>query len=93
MERMGSKSLLVPHFGVRKDVLEVFETTKKKTMEWLSLVREMRKGGTEFESAVERMVVLAAREAGVHPDELPVYAKISVRTTVMGMYQYLARST
>src|SRR5207249_139012 len=86
LERVGAKSLLVPHFGVRKDVLEVFEATKKKTMEWLSLVRDMRKGGTEFEAAVERMMVLAAREAGVHPDEWPVYARVSVRTTVMGMY-------
>ena len=91
LERMGSKSLLVPHFGVSNDVLEVFETTKRKTIEWLSLVRGMRDGGTEFEAAVERMIALAANEAGVRPDELPVYAKVSVRTTVMGMYQYFAR--
>jgi len=93
LQQMGSKSLLVPHFGVREDVLEVFETTKRKTMEWLSLVRGMREGGTEFDAAVEKMLVLAAREAGVRPDQLPIYAEVSVRTTVMGMYQYLARSS
>ena len=93
LEHAGSQSLLVPHFGVRQDVLEVFETTKRKTMEWLSLVREMREGGTGFDQAVEKLLVLASGEAGVRPEKFPIYAKVSVRTTVMGMYQYLARGS
>ncbi len=88
---MGSRSLLVPHFGVRKDVTEVFETTKNKTMEWFSMVKGMKARGDGFDAAVKEMQNLAAREAGVRLDQLPVYSKLSVRTTVMGMYQYLER--
>ena len=83
--------LLVPHFGVRSDVSEIFETTKGKTMQWFSMVREMKRRGMGLDAAAREMQKLAAREAGVREDQMPAYAKISVRTTVMGMYHYLDR--
>ncbi len=92
LEQLGSKSLLVPHFGVRKDVASVLEETRTKTMEWLGQVRTMRNARMEFDEAVERMRVVAAREGSVQPDDLPIYAQVAVRTTVMGMYQYLEKS-
>ncbi len=90
LEQMDSKSLLVPHFGLRKDVMNVMETTKNKVEDWLSEVRAMKSKGLELDEIVEKMQGEIQAEAGV--TELPIYAQVSVRITVMGMLHFLSRS-
>jgi len=91
LEQLDQRSLLVPHFGVRKDATKVLEETRIKTMEWLEKVRTMKNRRVGFDDMVERMLFVAAHDAGVKPEDLPIYAQVSVRTTVMGMYQYLEK--
>ncbi len=88
--QMDSNSLLVPHFGVRRDTKNVFETTKKKTQDWLMKVRAMRSKGMELEDIAEVLQKEIKTEAGVR--KLAIYAEVSVRVTVMGMLHFLSRA-
>ena len=84
------EELLVPHFGVRKDVDWVFEKTAEKVTRWVEQVRELRNGGATLDSATEVMEREATKEAGVA--DLAVYAKVSVRASVMGIMHYLSKN-
>jgi glyoxylase-like metal-dependent hydrolase (beta-lactamase superfamily II) len=83
------KALLVPHFGVRRDAESVFEETVKGVREWIAAVADLKKAGKTFDEITEEMVarVTAAEGAG----DLPIYAKISVRTSVIGIIHYLEK--
>ncbi len=82
--------LLVPHFGVRKDVEWVFDRTADLVQLWVDKVKVLWKQGKSLEEVTEAMEVDVLRDAGV-PD-LPIYAQVSVRTSVMGIIRYLEKS-
>ncbi|HEV2139391.1 MAG TPA: MBL fold metallo-hydrolase [Nitrososphaerales archaeon] len=82
--------LLVPHFGVRKDVEWVFDQTALLVERWVETVRGLWKKGMSLDEASEIMEKEIIVAAGVQ--ELPIYASISVRTSVMGIIRYLEKS-
>jgi glyoxylase-like metal-dependent hydrolase (beta-lactamase superfamily II) len=84
------KELLVPHFGTRADPEWVFDTTVEKVSLWVDRVRELRKKGMTLDGAAEEMEAEVMREAGVQ--NLAIYAKVSVRTSVMGIMHYLDKN-
>ena len=81
--------LLVPHFGARKDVDWVFDRTTELVQEWVEEVKGLWKKGMNLDEASEVMERGVVRDAGV--GELPVYGKVSVRTSVMGIIHYLEK--
>jgi len=83
--------LLVPHFGTRKDVEWVFDQTAELVERWVELVRGLWKKGTSLDDASEVMEKGVLQEAGVQ--DLPIYAKVSVRASVMGIMHYLEKSS
>jgi len=83
--------LLVPHFGVRKDVEWVFDQTARLVEGWVEIVRGLWKKGMSLDEASEVMEKEILKEAGVQ--ELPIYAIISIRTSVMGIIHYLEKSS
>ncbi|HEY6283092.1 MAG TPA: MBL fold metallo-hydrolase [Nitrososphaerales archaeon] len=82
--------LLVPHFGVRKDVDWVFDQTAQLVERWVETVRGLWKKGMSLDEASEVMEKEILEKAGVQ--ELPIYASISVRTSVMGIIHYLEKA-
>ena len=82
--------LLVPHFGVRKDVEWVFDQTAQLVERWVETVRGLWKKGVSIDEASEVMEKEILEEAGV--PELPIYASISVRVSVMGIIHYLEKA-
>jgi glyoxylase-like metal-dependent hydrolase (beta-lactamase superfamily II) len=84
------KSLLVPHFGARKDVDFVFEDTTVKVKEWVRAVEGMRNAKKGLDEITEEMVARVA--AAERAEALPIYAQVSVRTSVMGILHYLERN-
>lgn len=82
--------LLVPHFGTRKDADWVFDKTTEKVTRWVERVREMGKEGLPLDAAAEAMEKEVEAEAGV--EDLEIYAKVSIRTSVMGIMHYLSKS-
>lgn len=83
------KSLLVPHFGARNDVDSIFEDTSVKVNEWVRAVEGMRNAKKGLDEITEEMVARVA--AGEGAESIPVYAQISVRTSVMGILHYLEK--
>jgi glyoxylase-like metal-dependent hydrolase (beta-lactamase superfamily II) len=83
--------LLVPHFGVRKDVEWVFDQTAQLVERWVDTVRGLWKKGMSLDEASDIMEKEILEEAGVQ--ELPIYANISIRTSVMGIIHYLEKSS
>jgi hypothetical protein len=53
-------------------------------------VRTLWKRGVSLDEAAEVMEGEVAKDAGTK--DLPIYAKISVRTSVMGIIHYLEKS-
>ncbi len=90
LEQTDPARLLTPHFGPRTDVDYVFANTKEKVTRWVKDVGDMRGRGASVDDAAEAMELRVASEAGVR--ELPIYAKVSVRTSVMGIMYYLSRN-
>ncbi|MDA4126507.1 MAG: MBL fold metallo-hydrolase [Thaumarchaeota archaeon] len=82
--------LLVPHFGIRKDVDWVFDQTTQLVERWVDTVRGLWKKGMSLDEASEIMEKEILEEAGVQ--ELPIYASISIRTSVMGIIHYLEKT-
>jgi len=90
LEQVAPRKLLVPHFGTRDDAGRVFEDTKTKVQQWVREVADLKKKGTGLEEASGAMAAEVRKEAGV--DDLPIYAKVSVRTSVMGILHYLDKN-
>ena len=82
--------LLAPHFGTRRDVGWVFDKTAEKVPEWVQKVREMKNKGLDIDGISDAMEKEVMGEAGV--DQLQIYAKVSVRTSVMGILNYLRKN-
>jgi glyoxylase-like metal-dependent hydrolase (beta-lactamase superfamily II) len=82
--------LLVPHYGVRKDVDWVFETTIDLVQLWVEKVKVLWKAGKSLEEVTEAMESDVTRDAGTA--DLPIYAKVSIRTSVMGIMHYLDKN-
>lgn len=91
LKQTTPSELLVPHFGVRKDVEWVFDQTAQLVERWIETVRGLWKKGMSLDEASEVMEKEILKEAGVQ--ELPVYASISIRTSVMGIIHYLEKSS
>jgi len=82
--------LLVPHFGSRKDVDWVFDRTTELVQKWVEKVKGMWKNGASLDEATESMQGEVANDAGTA--ELPIYAQVSIRASVMGIIHYLEKS-
>jgi glyoxylase-like metal-dependent hydrolase (beta-lactamase superfamily II) len=89
LRQVEPSKLLVPHFGARTDVDWVFESTGEKVTSWVKEVDKMRNGGMSLDGAADAMEGKVKEEAGV--DELTIYARVSVRTSVMGIMHYLSK--
>jgi glyoxylase-like metal-dependent hydrolase (beta-lactamase superfamily II) len=83
--------LLVPHFGVRKDTEPVFDKTAEGMNDWVEKVRKMSKKGMTLDEVSEVMEKEVESEAGIQ--DLEMYAKVSIRTSVMGIMHFLSKSS
>lgn len=90
LSQLDPRLLLVPHFGAKNDPAFVFESTKDKMAQWVKKIGSMRNEGLSFDEIAERMVSEVTIEAGV--GDLPIYAKVLVRTSVMGIHHYLEKN-
>jgi glyoxylase-like metal-dependent hydrolase (beta-lactamase superfamily II) len=90
LRQLGATRLLTPHFGARTDVDYVFDNTVEKVTRWVKDVGDMKGRGASIDEAAEAMQLRVEREAGV--SELPVYAKVSIRASVMGIMHYLSKN-
>ena len=90
LRKTTPSELLVPHFGLRKDVEWVFDRTTDLVQLWVDKVKVLWKEGKSLDEVTEVMELDVTREAGT--DGLPIYAKVSVRTSVMGIMHYLDKN-
>lgn len=90
LRQLGATRLLTPHFGARTDVDYIFDSTEEKVTRWVKDVGDMKGRGASLDEAAEAMELRVEREAGV--SELPIYAKVSIRTSVMGIMHYLSKN-
>ena len=87
---MTPSELLVPHFGVRKDVDWVFDRTVDLVKLWVDKVKVLWKEGKSLDEVSALMEEDVGRDAGV--EELAIYAKVSIRTSVMGIMHYFDKN-
>lgn len=89
LSQMDPALLLTPHFGLRRDVDSVFEQTVAKVKEWVGLVAGMKSRGMTLEAVSDALCAQVIEEAGA--SDIPLYARISVRTSAMGILHYLEK--
>ena len=92
LEAMGARALLVPHFGVRGDPLQVLETTREKTQAWIQRVKEMQRAGLSNDAMAESLRDEVLQESGLRVDDFPPSASLSIRVSLSGIVHYLAKS-
>lgn len=90
LRQMGAERLLLPHFGIRDDPSFIFEETEAKMWAWMSAVAKLKKEGLDLDRISEKMQTEVMKEAGL--TELPVYTRVSIRASVMGILHYLERN-
>jgi len=91
--QMDPKRLLAPHYGVRSDVARVFEETQRKTLEWVESGRAMRDRHLTLDEMAEEFSKKVALEARMRVRDLPIPAKVSIRSSAMGILHYLEKSS
>ena len=89
LAQTSPRELLIPHFGVVKDVNFVLGETARKVPEWVAEVQRMSQRGMQLDEISGEMTKKVQAEAGV--EDLPVHAEVSARTSVMGILHYLSR--
>ena len=85
--------LLVPHYGVRKDVGLVLDRTKEKTEEWVNDVRKLNDMHLSPEQIVEELRRKVMSETGIPPSGFPGYVMVPMRASVLGILAYLKRAS
>jgi len=92
LSQLDSKLLLSPHFGVRTDAKAVLAETTRKTNQWVSEVKEMKKGGASLDVVTASLKTEIIREARMSENDFPKYAEIAIRTSAMGILHYLEKN-
>jgi glyoxylase-like metal-dependent hydrolase (beta-lactamase superfamily II) len=82
--------LLVPHFGSRRDVDWVFDRTIELVQRWVEQVKVLWRKGASLDDSTAAMEAEIAKDAGT--TDIPIYAKVSARTSVMGILHYLEKN-
>jgi hypothetical protein len=90
LRQTSPSELLVPHFGIREDVNWVFDRTVELVRSWLDQVEGFWKNGSSLDEISEKMEAEVLGDAEI--EDLPIYAKVSVRTSVMGILNYLEKN-
>jgi glyoxylase-like metal-dependent hydrolase (beta-lactamase superfamily II) len=91
LRQTAPTELLVPHFGTRKDVDWVFDKTVEMVERWVGEVKVLWKKGVLLDEAAGILEKAVAKEEGVH--DLTIYAKVSIRASVMGIMHYLQKNS
>jgi hypothetical protein len=92
LRQTAPKMLLVPHFGVRKDVNLVLDRTKEKVDQWVKEVSRLNDLRMTPEQIVEEMRRMITAETGIRASDIPSYANVPIRTSVLGILSYLKRT-
>lgn len=92
MRQTDPKMLLVPHFGVRKDVGLVLDRTKEKTEEWVDEVRKLNDMNLPLERIVDELKRKITEETGI-PAGFPAFVNVMIRASAMGILSYLNKAS
>lgn len=90
LRQTDPKMLLVPHYGVRKDVGLVLDRTREKTEEWVRDVTRLNDMHLTPEQIVVELRQKITEETGI-PPEFPGYVNVMIRASVLGILGYLTR--
>lgn len=90
LRQTSPSELLVPHYGTRSDVDWVFDRTIELVRSWLEEVKGLWRRGASLDEIAGLMEAEVKRDAGA--EELPIYARVSVRTSVKGITHYLEKN-
>ena len=90
LKQTSPSELLVPHYGTRSDVDWVFDRTIELVRSWLEEVKGLWRRGASLDEIAGLMEAEVKRDAGA--EELPIYARVSVRTSVKGSTHYLEKN-
>jgi len=93
LRQTDPKMLLVPHYGVRKDVGLVLDRTKEKTEEWVNDVRKLNDMHMSPEQIVEELRRKIISETGIPASGFPGYVMVMMRASVLGILHYLRRAS
>ena len=91
LRQTAPAELLVPHFGVRKDPEWYFESTAKRMTDWVEKVSTMNKKGMTLDAISEVIEKEVTAEADLQ--DLETYAKVLIKTSLMGIVQYLSKGS
>jgi glyoxylase-like metal-dependent hydrolase (beta-lactamase superfamily II) len=92
LRQTDPKMLLVPHFGVRKDVNLVLDRTKEKVDQWVQEVSRLNAMHMAPEQIVEQLRRMITAETGIRASDFPGYASVPIRTSVLGILTFLKRA-
>ncbi len=92
LRQTDPKILLVPHFGVRKDVDLILDRTREKTEEWVEFVRRLRDAHMSPEQIVDELRRKIVDETGMRQADFPSYVVVMIRLSALGILGYLDKA-
>jgi glyoxylase-like metal-dependent hydrolase (beta-lactamase superfamily II) len=93
LRQTDPKMLLVPHYGVRKDIGLVLDRTRETTEEWVKEVTRLNGAHLTPEQIVEELRRKITEETGIPSAAFPGYVLVMMRASVLGILAYLDRSS
>lgn len=92
LRQTDSKMLLVPHYGVRKDVNLVIDRTKEVTERWVKEVTKLSDKRLTPEQIIDELRRQITEETGIPAGSFPGYVTVFMRASVLGILAYLKRA-
>jgi glyoxylase-like metal-dependent hydrolase (beta-lactamase superfamily II) len=93
LRQTDPKMLLVPHYGIRRDVDDVLEQTRQRTEEWVEQVRKLSDRHLSLDEIAEELRREIISEVRMRAEDFPAYADVSIRISVMGILSFLERAS
>jgi glyoxylase-like metal-dependent hydrolase (beta-lactamase superfamily II) len=93
LRQTDPKMLLVPHYGVRKDVNLIIDRTKERTEQWVKDVTKLNDMNLTPERIVEELRRKIMDETGMRLADFPGYVNVMIRLSVLGILGYLKRGS
>ena len=91
LRQTDPKMLLVPHYGVRKDVGLILARTKEETERWVKEVSALNNRHMAADQILGEVRGRIASETGMRMGDFPSYVNVIMRISVLGILGYLTR--
>lgn len=91
LKKSSPSDFFTPHFGHVANATQWIATNVVSLLQWNNRIREMKKSGFSIDDMVRAVARETCEAVGLPASQLPEFLVISIKISVLGFLQFLAR--